>query len=197
MEAEEEEKKSGNPFLNAPVPDSATTSGGNDRRIIDGPKIPLAELFSLVRHSKVSLIKEALDYLPNKKFDKSLVQSNFIEDHGTVYVDGYEKLAFHINKTDDQFGNTMLMLACQNGNMKIVKYLVAKGANPCAQNKAGQTPAHFAISFKFYEVSQWLFENGADDTLVNKYGLTAYDGLLPEGMNGFDDDMTAVPAIAN
>lgn len=42
--------------------------------MIDGPQISLAELFSLVRHSKYSLLKEALDYLPNKDFDKSLVK---------------------------------------------------------------------------------------------------------------------------
>ena len=108
-------------------------------------------------------------------------------DHGTVYVSGYENLRFHVNKTDDEFGNTMLMLACQNGNTKLVKYLIAKGANPSAQNKAGQSAAHFAISFKFYDLSKWLFENGADDTLVNKYGLTPYDGLLPEGASEFDN----------
>lgn len=43
-------------------------------RLIDGPKIPLSELFSLVRHSKFSLLKDALDYLPTKPFDKSLIQ---------------------------------------------------------------------------------------------------------------------------
>lgn len=45
-----------------------------DRRSIDGPSIGLEELFSLVRHSKFSLLKEALDYLPDKSFDKSLVR---------------------------------------------------------------------------------------------------------------------------
>ena len=79
--------------------------------------------------------------------------------------------------------------------MKLVKYLVAKGANPNAQNKAGQTPAHFANSFKFYEIAQWLFENGGDDTLMNKYGLTPYDGLLPEGGSGVGYDEN--PAIEN
>lgn len=99
-------------------------------------------------------------------------------DHGTVYVEGYERLPFHINKTDE-YGNTMLSFACQNGNVKIAKYLIAKGANANHQNKEGQTPGHFAVSFKFFELSQWLFENGADDTLENKFGLTAYDGLQP------------------
>lgn len=117
---------------------------------------------------------------------RDVIQSNYVLDHGTVYVDGYERLTFHINKTDEH-GNTMLSLACQNGNVKIAKYLVAKGANPNAQNVSGQTPAHFAIAYKFYELSQWLFENGASDMIENKFGLTPYDGLSTEG-NGDDDD---------
>jgi hypothetical protein len=50
--------------------------GGPDvnERNMDGPKVPLTELFSFVRHSKFSLLKDAVDYLPTKSFDKSLVQ---------------------------------------------------------------------------------------------------------------------------
>ena len=143
------------------------------------PKISLEELFSLVRHSKFSLLKEALDFLPNKKFDPTLIQANYILDNGTIYQDGYEALPFHINKAD-QHGNTMLSLAAQNGNMKVSKFLINKGCNPNHQNLHGQTPAHFAIAYKFYELSQYLFENGGDDTLENKFGLQAYDGLSNE-----------------
>ena len=153
--------------------------GDTNRVTEDGPKLPLNELFSLVRHSKFSLIKEALDYLPNKKFDKTLVQANYVLDNGTVYSDGYERLPFHINKCDEH-GNTMLGLATQNGNQKISKYLIQKGANPNHQNYHGQTPSHFAIAYKFFDLSQYIFENGGDDTLENKYGLTPYDGLSNE-----------------
>jgi hypothetical protein len=52
----------------------AGASGGAEARNIDGPKVSLEELMSYVRNSKVNLLKEALDYLPTKKFDKSLVQ---------------------------------------------------------------------------------------------------------------------------
>lgn len=107
-------------------------------------------------------------------------------DNGTIYVDGYERLSYNINKTDD-YGNTLLGLSCQNNNFQICKYLVSKGSNPNHQNVQGQTPAHFAIAFKSYNISQWLFENGGEDTIENKFGLTAYDGLTPEQNEGYDN----------
>jgi ankyrin repeat protein len=134
------------------------------------------------------MLKAAIDYLPTKKFDKSLVQAAYVLDTGTIYKDGYERLAYHINKIDD-YGNTLLGISCQNGNLQTCKYLVAKGANPNHQNVAGQTPAHFAIAFKSYNLSQWLFENGANDLIENKFGLTPYDGLTPEAYQGQGDDI--------
>jgi hypothetical protein len=62
-----------NPFENG---DPRGDSG--DRRFVDGPKVPMQELFSYVRHAKLNLLKEALDYLPNKPFDPSLVQVSSI-----------------------------------------------------------------------------------------------------------------------
>lgn len=151
-----------------------------DRLMAEGPKIGLDELFSIVRHSKYPLLKEALDYLPRKDFDKSLVSVPYIEDNGTAYKDAYEKLSFHINKADEH-GNTMLTLACQNGNVKVSKFLISKGANPNHQNNQGQSPGHFAVAYQFFDLSTWLFANGASDTVENKFGLTPYDGLSPEG----------------
>lgn len=151
-----------------------------DRLMAEGPKIGLEELFSIVRHSKYPLLKEALDYLPRKDFDKALVRAPFIEDHGTAYKEAYDRLVFHINKCDEH-GNTMLTLACQNGNVKVTKFLMSKGANPNHQNNQGQTPAHFAVAYQFFDLSTWIFANGALDTVENKFGLTPYDGLSPEG----------------
>ena len=75
----------------------------------------------------------------------------------------------------------MLSLSCQNGNMKIAKFLYTKGANLNHQNKNGQSPGHFAVAYQFFDLSHWLFENGASDQLENKYGLSPYDGLSVDG----------------
>ena len=47
------------------------------------------------------------------------------------------------------------------------------------KNNAGQTPGHFAVAFKSFDLAKWLYENGASDVVENKFGLTAYDGLTP------------------
>lgn len=120
-----------------------------------------------------------------------LIQAAFVADFGTVYVSGYERLIFHINKVDE-YGNTLLLYACQNGNAKIAKFLANKGANLNHQNKQGQTAAHYAIAYQFFDLSAWLFENGADDTIENKFGLTPYDGLNSaedEGGYGGEDTL--------
>lgn len=172
-----------NPFEGG-LGDTSTGGGSLDDRMIDGPKVSIEELMSLVRHSKLPAVRDAIDYLPNKPFDKALVQIPYVEDHGTVYASGYDRLVFHVNKVDEH-GNTMLCHACQNGNIKMVKYLFTKGANPNHQNNHGQTAAHFAIAYKFFDLAEWMFENGASDTVENRFGLTPYDGL---NLDGTDED---------
>lgn len=109
-----------------------------------------------------------------------------MEDFGTAYVDAYERETFNLNKVNDH-GNSLLHVAAQNGNMKIAKILLEKGANPNHQNKGGQTAGHFANAYQFYDFLSWLFDpagGGADDTLENQYGLGPYDGLSVELENG-------------
>lgn len=50
------------------------------------------------------------------------------------------------------------------------------------QNKQGHTAGHYAISYLFFDLSEWLFLKdgngaGADDTVENKFGHGPYDGL--------------------
>ena len=74
----------------------------------------------------------------------------------------------------------MLHVSAQNGNEKIAKLLIEKGANANHQNRQGQTPGHFANSYGFWDMLSWLFDPegaGADDTITNRFGLGVYDGL--------------------
>lgn len=87
---------------------------------------------------------------------------------------------FSIDEEDDK-GNTLLLIACQNVNMKMVEYLVSKRANVNHRNAQGNTPLHFAMAYDADgALGEYLIARGADDTIENSFGLTPYDGLTPE-----------------
>ena len=132
--------------------------------------LKLDELTSWVRHNKGKLLAEALAVLPDGRFDLSLVANPFLRDYGTQYVfraactpsssaplsslthrfararryiDMLNGPAFHINKGDDK-GNTLLLVAAQNGRQKLAQVLIRKGANPNHQNASGNTAMHYS-----------------------------------------------------
>lgn len=135
-----------------------------------------------MRNQKFEKIKEALESLPLKHFDTSCIRVQYVENIGTAYIKSYEEDFFHLNKIDEH-GNTLLHVAAQNGNLRIAKILLLKGANPDHQNRQGQTPGHFAIAYQFFNLASWLFDSdgaGANDLLTNVFELGPYDGLHGE-----------------
>lgn len=46
--------------------------------------------------------------------------------------------------------------------------------------KQGQTPLHYCLAYKYDDLASYLISKGADDTVVNNFGLTCYEGLKPE-----------------
>ena len=47
----------------------------------------------------------------------------------------------------DKFGNTPLIVACQNGHGRLAKMCVRYGADVNAVNHKKNTPLHFTVSF--------------------------------------------------
>ncbi|CAM9283295.1 unnamed protein product, partial [Pylaiella littoralis] len=167
--------------------DGAGSPGAGSRGTTAVP-IHFKELVVLTRRGKYKQIREILEPLPDRRFDPSTIRVPYVSGFGTAYVDAYEQEPFNLNKVDDH-GNSLLMVAAQNGNLKMAKLYIYKGANPNHQNKAGNTAGHYAISYQYFELSEWLFlqdgnGGGADDTLENSYGLGPYDGLQPESAGG-------------
>jgi CheY-like chemotaxis protein len=148
----------------------------------DAGVLKLDELMSWVRHNKGKLISEALASVPDGRFDGSLVKAQMSPSYGTQYIDMLNGPAFHINKADEK-GNTLLLVASQNGRQKLAQLLLRKGANPNHQNAQGNTAMHYAMAYKFHELAAWLADpekGGASDELHNMFGLGPYDGLQPE-----------------
>lgn len=48
----------------------------------------------------------------------------------------------------DEYGNTMLVTACQNNNKRMAKLLLRRGANINARNYRGNTPLHYCFQCK-------------------------------------------------
>ena len=80
----------------------------------------------------------------------------------------------------DESGNTLLAVACQNGHKRLTRAMLKRGADINAQNRRGQSPLHYCFAFGHLELGDYLISKGADDTATNCYGLTAYEGLVPE-----------------
>lgn len=82
---------------------------------------------------------------------------------------------------EDDKGNTLLVVACQNVNRALVELLVARRANVNHRNAQGNTPLHFAMAYDADgALGEFLIAHGADDTIENAFGLTPYDGLSPD-----------------
>ncbi|GMI02768.1 hypothetical protein TrLO_g5677 [Triparma laevis f. longispina] len=85
--------------------------------------------------------------------------------------------------TEDDKGNTLLLVATQNGHRKMLDLLLNRAADINHQNSNGNTALHYALAFDTSgEIAEYLIEKGADDSIENQFGLSAYDGLGESGM---------------
>lgn len=82
--------------------------------------------------------------------------------------------------TRDQHGNTLFILACQQGSKKLAKFLLRRGSYINAQNHAGNTALHYLHEYNHTNLAEWLMRKGADDTVRNKYGMPCYEGVISD-----------------
>ena len=80
-------------------------------------------------------------------------------------------------ETRDPHGNTLFILACQQGSKKLAKFLLRRGANRNAQNNGGNTALHYLYEYKHISLAEYLIRKGADDSIKNGEGLTPYEGV--------------------
>ena len=83
---------------------------------------------------------------------------------------------FPIDASDEN-GNTLLIVACQNGQKKIAKLASDSGADLNKQNVGGNTALHFLYAFGYQELATYFEGLGANTTLKNKNGLVPKEGI--------------------
>jgi hypothetical protein len=90
--------------------------------------------------------------------------------------------------TADQFGNTLLILAAQQGSRRMCKFLLRRGANINMQNLSGNTALHYCYAYGNKTLGEYLRSKGANDAIVNADGLTCYEGLSRDAMAEYYGD---------
>ena len=77
----------------------------------------------------------------------------------------------------DQFGNSLLILAAQQGSKRMCKFLLRRGANLNHQNVSGNTVLHYTVAYDKPDLTKYLISKGANDSILNLSGLTCYEGI--------------------
>lgn len=77
----------------------------------------------------------------------------------------------------DEHGNTLLMVASQNGLKRIVKLCLRKGADINATNHMGNTALHFAFAYQYTQLAAYLVSKGADASARNLQGMLPEEGI--------------------
>ena len=77
----------------------------------------------------------------------------------------------------DENGNSLFLIASQQGLKRMAKLLLRRGANFNFQNNVGNTALHYCFAYSFDDLGEYLIKKGADDSLKNGDGLTCYEGL--------------------
>lgn len=100
-------------------------------------------------------------------------------------LEDFEKFANAYDKSQlfiaDLNGFQPLHVACEFGNLDIVKFLLEKDADINCKNKSNSTPLHIALVFHQTEIAQYLIESGADINIKNKLTTKPIDLAIQYG----------------
>merc|ERR1712129_15903 len=77
----------------------------------------------------------------------------------------------------DNHGNTILIVAAQNGSKRLVKTALRYNADINHQNNRGNTAAHYAFAYGYRLLGEYIMSKGADDRVSNEHGLKCYEGI--------------------
>lgn len=165
---------------------SASISGGG------GGSLSGFNLRRLSVHSNSSTLFNALQIKVLRggyNIDLEKVDSSFTKLHKAVYLNNEEKVVKYLEAAEkstakekekknrnrkynvnalDSCNRSPLHLAAVNGNLRIIKRLLAAGAAVNVQDSEGRTPMIKAIECAHTEVLQVLIETGADVDLADR-----------------------------
>ncbi|GMI09721.1 hypothetical protein TrRE_jg7130 [Triparma retinervis] len=109
----------------------------------------------------------------------SLARHNRYADLREMFEDEVNEL--HPDSVDEK-GNSILLVACQNGLKRIARLAIKHGCNLDMQNGRGNTALHFCWMYGFGgTLGEYLKGKGADDSVRNHKRQTCYDVEMSPG----------------
>lgn len=107
-------------------------------------------------HTRRNYIAEEEEYEDYNDVQPTAIDEDDIEDmfsfarHGRI--EEIERLLDKGVPVDvrDQYGNTVLITACQNGNKRVAKAVLRRSADINARNFKGNTPLHYCYQCKLF-----------------------------------------------
>ncbi len=127
------------------LPLSTRSYYSEEPAVIEPTKQDIESIFSLCRHGRI----EAVAHLLQKGVNP--------------------------DTRDENHGNSILSIACQNGNKRLVKLALRYGADRNIKNHRGNTPLHFCYKYGHLELGEYLITKGADKNIKNLQGQTCED----------------------
>jgi ankyrin repeat protein len=86
-----------------------------------------------------------------------------------------------INAKDDSDKNA-LIYACKIGYLKLINYLIEKGADIHVKNKKNRSALSYAVKHGYFEIAKILIEKGVDTSIVDIKNRTLLD-ISKKGYN--------------
>lgn len=147
-------------------------AGNNDNEFpVQFAAYETKDIFNYIESLTSSQVKglSLIDSTVNSEYEviKALINSG-------INVDAYtEKGVGELN------GRTPLIIAVQQGNLKMVKMFLEAGANPNLKDEdSGTTPLISAVRSQYVYMIRLLLENGADIKITDKIGNTPLEIAL-------------------
>ncbi len=85
----------------------------------------------------------------------------------------------------DNFGNTILIIAAQNGNKRIAKMALRYGAQINMFNIMGNTALHFCYEYNYIDLAEYLISKGANPNIKNLRQFKACEGVRRKNVEKF------------
>lgn len=83
----------------------------------------------------------------------------------------------------DSFGNTILIIAAQNGNKRIAKMALRYGAQINMFNIMGNTALHFCNEYNYIDLAEYLISKGANQNIKNLREFKASEGVRKKNVD--------------